>query len=332
MHIHIDDRNNIMDLLDLHSVKNLLADSNDCLIGVSGGLDSMVMLSWFAQHRQHFSCSFRVMHVDHGISADSEKWAEFVKDTCRSLNIACEVATVDLSGLGNNLEYAARKARYRAFCESGADSLILAHHGNDQCESFLLKLFRGSGIRGLKAMSPKTACWYDEKITVLRPLLHVTRNQITEWANINGIRNIEDASNQDVKYDRNYIRNVIWPVIQERFDIADINTVRSIGHLAEAWELTAALADLDLANTSIGHETLDWVKVKSLGYLRIKNMILRILDKDGVYGFSVNHIEHFAKGLIDADFDSRNELRLKGFAMHKVGKRIYLGEKCQKSD
>ena len=70
--------------------------------------------------------------------------------------------------------------------------------------------------------------------------------------------------------------------------------------------------------------SLEWQKVKSLGYLRIKNMLLKILDENSVYGFSVNHVEQFAKGLLDADLDSRNELRLKGFVMNKIGKRIFV--------
>ena len=68
--------------------------------------------------------------------------------------------------------------------------------------------------------------------------------------------------------------------------------------------------------------SLDWIKMKSIGYLRIKNVIMRILDKNNIYGFSINHIEQFSKGLLDADLDSRNELNLRGFSMNKLGKRI----------
>lgn len=315
-----------MELLDIKSVSDLMQGHRDCLIGVSGGIDSMALLHWMAQNRERFPCSIRVMHVDHGINQNSSDWATFVGDVCSELGMRFEVKKVSLDGLGNNLEYAARQARYRAFCETGADALMLAHHANDQCESFLLKLFRGSGVKGLKAMSNASPCWYDDKVAVLRPLLTVTRGRIEAWADLNGICGIEDPSNRDDRYDRNYIRNRVWPVIQERFDIADINAIRSIQHLNEAWELTTMLADQDIASTTMPDGSLEWSKVRGLGYLRIKNMILRILDNNGVYGFSVNHVEQFAQGLIDADMDSRNEMALRGFYMRKIGKRIQIVE------
>ena len=313
-----------MDLLELESVKKLLKDSKECLIGVSGGIDSMAMLTWLVQHRSKFTTNFTVMHVDHGISENSSDWAKFVLDSCDLLQIRCNVVKVNLSGLDNNLEYAARKARYEAFCRSGADTIVLAHHANDQCESFLLKLFRGSGIRGLKAMSPKTSCWYNQSLDVVRPLLNITRDQIEYWATLNNVIGITDPSNKDLKYDRNYVRSEIWPVIKNRFDIADINTVRSISHLAEAWELTSNLADIDISSVTLPDGSMEWTKVKDLGYLRIKNLILRILDKEEIYGFGVGHIEQFAEGLIRANFDSRNELSLRGFTMNKIGKRIHV--------
>jgi tRNA(Ile)-lysidine synthase len=315
---------NDMDLMDARNVSALLNGKTDCLLGVSGGIDSMVMLHWIAQNRSKLPARIRAMHVDHGINPSSGEWAMHVARACSVLDIPCEVKKVDLEGLGNNLEYAARRARYKAFCESGADALMLAHHANDQCESFLLKLFRGSGVKGLKAMGMSSPCWYDDSVALLRPMLNVTRGQIEAWAEIHGITGIEDPSNVDDRYDRNYIRNRVWPVIQDRFDIADINTIRSIQHLGEAWELTTMLADQDIVSVTMEDGSLEWTKLRDLGYLRIKNVILRILDREGVYGFSINHVEQFANGLIDADYDSRNELSLKGFTMNKIGKRIHV--------
>lgn len=320
-----------MDLISAAGVASLLGDRKDVLLGVSGGIDSMAMLGWFAANRARIGRNVRAMHVDHGINPDSGSWARFVADRCRDLEVSCEIKKVSLDGRGNNLEYAARQARYQAFCESGCDALVLAHHANDQCESFLLKLFRGSGVKGLKAMSPSAPCWYDHRVEIIRPMLSVTRDQIVEWAEANGITGIEDPSNLDSSYDRNYIRNKVWPVIKDRFDIADINTVRSIQHLAESWELTTMLADNDIEACTITPGVLDWRKMRDMGVLRVKNMILRILDIQNVYGFSVNHVEQFAHGLISADLDSRNELSLRGFSMNKVGKRIHVGKNQQRA-
>jgi tRNA(Ile)-lysidine synthase len=311
-----------MDLIDLNQFKQLIDGHTDILLGISGGVDSMVLLEWTAKHKLLFKQTFRAMHVDHGINEDSHVWAETVSARCKELGIHCDVVKVSLDGLGNNVEYAARQARYRAFCSSGADALVLAHHANDQCESFMLKIFRGSGVKGLKAMSQKAPCWFDSSITTIRPMLNITRGQIEDWASSYNVVNIVDPSNKDNRYDRNYIRNEIWPVIQDRFEIADINMIRSIDHLAEAWQLTTELADIDLESITMSDGSLDWIKMKSIGYLRIKNVIMRILDKNNIYGFSINHIEQFSKGLLDADMDSRNELNLRGFSMNKLGKRI----------
>ena len=313
-----------MDLIDVNRFKKLIEGHSDILIGVSGGIDSMVLLEWIAQHRSLFVQNFKVMHVDHGINANSELWAKTVLDRCKQIDIPCEIIKVSLDGLGNNVEYAARQARYKAFCSSNTDALVLAHHANDQCESFMLKIFRGSGVKGLKAMSQKSPCWFDSSIVTIRPMLDITRGQIEEWAAANNVIGILDPSNKDDKYDRNYIRNQVWPVIQDRFEIADINMIRSIDHLAEAWQLTTALADLDLESITLNDGSLDWIKMKALGYLRIKNVIMRILDKNNVYSFSINHVEQFSKGLIDADMDSQNELSLRGFSMRKLGKKIHI--------
>lgn len=318
-----------MELLNVNEVNTLLGSSQNALIGVSGGLDSMVLLTWLNQNKEHFSTKFTVMYVNHGIHQDSDKWGEVVESYCKILEVPYVSRTVSLNGLGNNVEYAARKARYKAFCElQGTDALIIAHHINDQCENFMLKLFRGSGVKGLSAMPTRTECWYDNNIILIRPMLSITRDHIEDWGKENNVPHIEDPSNQDIKYDRNYIRQKIWPVIQERFDIADINTVRSIAHLSEAWELVVELADMDIHNCliTLGLDNkpmeLDWIKVKALSYPRIKNVVLRILGRRNIYNFSINHVEQFSQGLIDATIDSRNELSLRGFAIRKVGKKL----------
>jgi len=313
-----------MDLLDINHVSRLLADSKQAVVGVSGGLDSMSILHWLASHRASIPCEIRAMHVDHGIHPNSGEWADFVTRECQRLSINCTVIKVSLDGLGNNLEYAARKARYKSFCESGADTIILAHHANDQCESFLLKLFRGSGIRGLKSMVAKSLCWYDQSVTVVRPMLDVPRSQIEAWAEEHNIVGVEDPSNLDNKYDRNYIRNCVWPTIMDRFGIADINTIRSIGHLDEAWQLTSELADLDLAAITLQDGSFDWLKMQDIGYLRIKNLLLRLMAKEGVYSFSIGQIEQFAQGLLTANMDSRNQISVKGLTLYKTGKRVYI--------
>jgi len=313
-----------MQLIDTSWFNTLTKSSRKCLVGVSGGVDSMVLLNWLSTAKENITVPLEVMHINHGIHSNSDAWADLVKMTCANLGLPCEIKKVNIDSFGKNIEYAARQARYQAFCETGADTLILAHHMNDQIETFFLKLFRGSGIRGLKSMPVVSSCWYDSNVSVVRPLLNVTRSTIEAYAALNDIQFCDDTSNYDTKYDRNYIRHEIWPVIANRFDIADINIAKSIELLGESWELNTDLAKHDYQTASIDNHVLDWTKIQKLSKLRIKNLILHILSSNDVYGYSIGHIEQFAYGLINATMDSKNELSLKNFKIRKHGKRIII--------
>lgn len=311
-------------LMSVSSVQAMLARSRDCVIAVSGGADSMMLLHWFGQYQDRFTQSFRVVHVNHNIQEASQSWADFVQGACSRYSMPCEIIDVSLAGLGNNLESAARRARYHALCNVGADTVILGHHGNDQVENFFLRVFRGSGVRGLKSMTTVTACWYDDKITLVRPLLEVTRRQILDYNERHSVPFIQDPSNGDCDFDRNFIRNRVWPVVEQRFDIADINTLKTIQHLGEAWQLVSELADIDIDTVTMPDGSMSWIDMQEIGYLRIKNLILRLLDKHQCYGFSINHIEQFARGIVAANINSKNELSLRGFRMYKQGAFIHV--------
>lgn len=315
-------------LVKISDVQELLQDYRKAVIAVSGGADSMMLLHWFAQHRDKFTTDFMVVHVNHNIHAKSAEWMNLVTRACVTHDFPCKVVELSKNQLTGNIEYAARRARYQAFCQQDVDCIITAHHANDQIENFMLRIFRGSGIKGLKAMTTTASCWFDPSKQVVRPLLNVTREQILDYNRHYNIAWHNDPSNLDTSYDRNYIRGVIWPTVLQRFDIADVNTVRSIQHLGEAWDLVNILADQDLEHVRIDNATWSWPRVRALGYLRIKNLLLRVMDLTNQYGYSVGHIENFARGLLAATCDSRNQLSLKTLTIQKLGNKITLrGEK-----
>lgn len=313
-----------MQLIDTNWFNRLIKDSRRCLVGVSGGVDSMVLLHWLADNKDHIDKEMHIMHINHRIHPNSDNWADLVSMTCANLGLSCTIKNVNIDSFGKNVEYAARQARYQAFCETKSDTLILAHHMNDQIETFFLKLFRGSGIRGLKSMPVVSPCWYDSDVSIVRPLLNVSRSTIEAYAALNDIQSCNDTSNYDTKYDRNYIRHEVWPVISSRFDIADINIAKSIELLGESWELNTDLAMNDYQNSKIDDNVLDWTKIQKLSSLRIKNLILHILSNNEVYGYSIGHIEQFSHGIKNATFDSKNELYVKGFRLRKHGKKIFI--------
>lgn len=307
---------------ELVELKNLLEPGKRILVGVSGGIDSMVLVDILHRNRDFLSKDFSVLHVDHQINPESASWAKFVQDYCNSRNIPCRVIAVDITKHGNNLERAARQARYEAFAREHTDMIVLAHHADDQCETFFLKLFRGSGLKGLRCMNKSSPSWVDNKITLVRPLLDWNKERIRNYAEQNSVPNIEDVSNSDTVYDRNWIRHDLWPMIIGRNEIADINLLRSISLINEGWELTQDLANIDLKACQNSDGSLDWRKVTELSKPRLKNLILHILDQHGVTGFSTHHVEDFARSLNVATLDSKNELKVKDFVMRKTGKKI----------
>jgi tRNA(Ile)-lysidine synthase len=307
---------------ELKELKNLLAPANRIVVGVSGGVDSMVLLDILHRNREYFQKEFKVLHVDHQINPESANWAKFVKDYCNTNSIECEIAAVDISKFGNNIERAARQARYEAFAAQKAEMIILAHHADDQCETFFLKLFRGSGLKGLRCMNKVGPSWIDPNVTLLRPLLTWNKDRIKNHAEDYRVPNIEDLSNNDVRFDRNWIRHELWPTVMRRNEIADINLQRSIALISEGWELTQDLAEIDFNNCKNPDGSLDWRRVILLSKPRVKNLILHILDQNNITGFSTHHVEDFVKSLNTADLDSKNELKVKGFVMRKTGKKI----------
>lgn len=314
---------------ELKELKALLEPGQRILVGVSGGIDSMVLADILWRNREYLSKDFNVLHVDHQIHPESANWAKFVEDWCAERSIPCKTVRVDISKFGNNLERAARQARYEAFANERADAILLAHHADDQCETFFLKLFRGSGLKGLRCMNKSSPSWIDPTVTLLRPLLGWNKERILNYAENYGVPNIEDVSNADTTFDRNWIRHDLWPLILKRNEIADINLQRSIALINEGWELTQDLAQIDLQACSNADGSLDWRKVVTLSRPRLKNLILHILDQHNVTGFSTHHVEEFVRSLNTADLDSRNELKVKGFVVRKTGKKIvFVNEVC----
>ncbi|MDZ7621243.1 MAG: tRNA lysidine(34) synthetase TilS [Candidatus Competibacteraceae bacterium] len=223
------------------------------LVGYSGGLDSHVLLHLLAvQHSQRLDRTLEALYVDHGLQAASAAWGEAsCARICRESNIPFRVLRIDgRPASGESPEAAARRARYAAFAaELSSDAaLLVAHHRDDQAETLLLQLLRGAGPHGLAAMPAAARLgqgW------LLRPLLDVDRAELLAYARIHGLRWIEDASNADLGFDRNYLRHRVLPLLRERWPAANRTLARSAQHCAEtaAWLDAEAAADLAGATT-----------------------------------------------------------------------------------
>ena len=226
----------------------LVPAHSSILIGLSGGVDSAVLLHLLHRLAPRFSWRLSALHVHHGISSNADAWADFCAALCAQHGIPLHVERVDIAPLREHgIEAAARKLRHAAFARQPVDFVALAHHADDQAETLLLQLLRGAGVRGTSAM-PLLA-EREGSPNLLRPLLHCFRQEILDYATVHGLRWIEDESNADDSYPRNFLRHRLLPLLEEKFPAYRATLTRSAQHFAEASELLDDLARLDAQNT-----------------------------------------------------------------------------------
>lgn len=202
------------------------------LIAYSGGLDSHVLLHMLATLQDQIQAPLRAMHIQHGLQTEAEEWAAHCLAVCADLKIPCFVKHLHLTPKpGISLEALARDARYAALHDVLPENgmLLTAHHADDQAETLLLQLLRGSGIEGLAAM-PEYRAWHPGWHA--RPLLSFTRTELQAYAKTHNLHWVEDPSNQNTDFDRNYLRQQIMPLLQTRWPAANKTIARSAGHLA----------------------------------------------------------------------------------------------------
>jgi len=191
------------------------------VVAFSGGMDSSVLLHaakrWLQRHRPELS--MLAVHVHHGLSPQADGWANFCQQQCQAWCVALEVHRVVVATTTGSLEQAARQARYQVFdavCEPG-DVLLQGHHGDDQLETRLMRMTRGSGLAGLTGIPLSRPLSPDSGVLIQRPFLSLRRQELANYAAFHGLDWIEDESNQDTRFERNWWRQDILPRIEQRF-------------------------------------------------------------------------------------------------------------------
>ncbi|MDO9320591.1 MAG: tRNA lysidine(34) synthetase TilS [Pseudomonas sp.] len=215
-------------------------------VAFSGGLDSTVLLHLLVGlSRREQLPSLRAIHIQHGLQAASLAWPAHCQRVCGELGVPLLLREVQVQA-GASLEQAARDARYAAFVELlGAGELLLtAQHRDDQAETLLFRLLRGAGARGLAAMPASRPLGAGQ---LVRPLLDVPRAELEDYARANGLDWVEDPSNRDERFSRNFLRRQVLPLLTQRWPQAVAGMARSAAHLSEAQGLLDELAQADLA-------------------------------------------------------------------------------------
>ena len=261
------------------TLSSVVPRGSSLLLGLSGGVDSVVLLHLLAQLSPRFSWNISALHVHHGISAHAESWAAFCTVLCAKYSIPLQVERVDINPLrAMGIEAAARQLRHAALARQKVDFIALAHHRDDQAETLLLQLLRGAGVRGASAMSVHKP--RKDAPSLLRPLLDTERGELEAYASEHGLSWVEDDSNEDVSYPRNFLRHKVLPVLQQRFPAYRTTLARSASHFAEAAELLDELAAQD-ASHAIEGERLSVAALRLLSSARGKNLLRYFLAARG---------------------------------------------------
>ena len=216
-------------------------------VGFSGGLDSSVLLHALASDRAVRSRGLRALHVHHGLHRDADAWAAHCEAICAAIGVPLSVVRVEVVPDGRGPEAAARAARHAAYADALGDdeAMALAHHRDDQAETFLLRALRASGPEGLAAMPARRRCgrgW------LWRPLLALPRATLLEYARAQDLHWLEDPSNTDTALDRNFLRMRVLPLLRERWPQVGAALARSAALSAEAASL---LEDDDAGGLSL---------------------------------------------------------------------------------
>lgn len=296
-------------------------------IAFSGGLDSTVLLHLLAQLAKTESLpALSAIHVHHGLQAVADAWPEHCRSVCAALGVPLQIVRVQVQP-GASLERAARDARYHAFSEviRPGEVLLTAQHRDDQAETLLFRLLRGAGVRGLSGMPRLRPLG---KGHLLRPLLDATRAELEDYAAEHRLHWIEDPSNQDRQFSRNFLRHQVFPVLTSRWPQAMATMARSAAHLSEAQGLLDELARIDLDQARSASE-FDWLGLPSLELALLEKLsaarqrnalshwlepLTRLPDTDHWSGW---------EDLRDATGDASPVWRLADGELHRAGGRIW---------
>lgn len=293
------------------------------LIGLSGGIDSVVLLHLFKHAQTQLNLHLRAIHIHHGISANADHWATFCQQLCHEWDIPFISQKVNVAGK-QGIEAEARAARYQAIGEriQPNEVLVTAHHLDDQAETFLLALKRGSGIKGLSAMQ---AVSYIANFAIFRPLLECSKADITAYAEQHQLRWINDESNDNNAYDRNFLRNDILPPLNQRWPQFNQMVARASQHCAEQQQLIEELLAEELQQRADwSQQSLVIAHFAAFSHAKQQQLVRLWLEKLAVAMPSMPQLEQIIQHLILAEADKNPQVKLGDRIIRRYQQRIFV--------
>jgi len=309
------------------ALESLTLDKKQLVLAYSGGLDSHVLLHLLAQYKHAYpQHEYLAVHVHHGLSDNADTWLVHCRNTAELLDVAFVAEKVQLN-IGNreSLEATARAARYQAIAKHlSADSvLLLGQHVDDQLETFLLQLKRGAGVKGLSAMAANMPFIEVSGAQICRPLLTATQTQLQEYAQAQQLIWVEDESNQDQSYDRNFLRQHIIPELKQRWPNIAKTVHRTAELCAEQQSLADEIAGEDFIKVVSLNESLMISELAQLSLARRNNLIRYWLAQQGEIMPSRLHLQKLWAEVVNASDDANPQLSWQGGQFRRYQGRLY---------
>ena len=310
--------------LDAHAVRG-----KRVAIGLSGGMDSVVLLDLLHELRASKELSLSAIHVNHQISSHADEWEAFCRSLCERRGIPLTVQRVQVTPDGSGKEAAARRLRYRAFALIDADFVALAHHLDDQVETFLLQLLRGAGPKGLAGMPVvrRQESALDDKVAsplILRPLLELRRSHVEAYAKSRRLEWVEDESNADSRYDRNYLRNELLVQLDTRFPGYRETLARAARNLADHALLAEELARIDAQ--SLDRSAVSAERLRHLSDARALNLLRQLFSDRGLQMPPRARLEEALRQCREAGRDAEIQVTFGGARLRCYRDRVELVE------
>jgi tRNA(Ile)-lysidine synthase len=259
----------------MHSCLALIPDDSERVyLAYSGGLDSSVLLHLLLSHENRFELI--AWHVNHGLLETAQRMEQFCIDQATQYDLKIRVDHLELGAVESNIEAEARRQRYRLFAASSepGDCILTAHHADDQAETFLLNALRGSGSAGLRGIARQRSLG---EALLLRPLLDFSRQQLQSYAAEHGLAWFDDPSNEDSRFDRNYLRNEVFPLLRSRWPHVQEALGTASQLQAETQQLLDEVAGADLQKLAQarrhGDPVIDMTALKNISHQRCKNLL-----------------------------------------------------------
>ena len=308
----------------LYSILAQLSPVTDFVIAYSGGLDSHVLLHALATGVSPGQFSYKAVHINHGLHHQAESWADHCRQVCQDLDVPLDIISIDARAApGESPEASARHARYTALseCVGVNQALLTAHHLDDQVETLMLQLVRGAGLRGLAGMP---ACQAFAEGYLIRPLLGYSRQTLNAYARHNSLSWIEDFSNADLSYDRNYLRHKVMPLLYERWPGSRQTIARSAGFAAETVAMAELLGQQDTVRLKdVADNALPVAALQSMPDDRRRNLLRVWIREAGLTVPSANILDRISTEVLSAARDRDPLVTWEGGEIRRYRDRIY---------